>query len=110
VFNAKTNEWSTAVLSLGRYNLAATSVQTLAMFAGGATGDLGSTGVKNVDIYDSAKDIWSTAQLSAPVWGLAATSLPTLALFAGGADTGARSVCNQQKLKLFKAESPVLGL
>lgn len=107
MFNAKTNEWSTAVLSLGRYNLAATSLQTLAMFAGGATGNLGSTGVKNVDIYDSAKDIWSTAQLSAPVWGLAATSLPTLALFAGGADTGARSVFNRQLFNALKALSSV---
>jgi hypothetical protein len=58
------------------------------MFAGGATGDLGTTGVRIVDIYDSVKDEWTTAQLSASVWGLAATSLPTLALFAGGADTG----------------------
>jgi hypothetical protein len=88
IFNSKTNQWSTAVLKVGRYNLAATSVQGLAMFAGGATGDLATTGVRTVDIYDSVKDAWTTAQLSASVWGLAATSLPTLALFAGGADTG----------------------
>ena len=35
IFDSTTGEWTTAVLSLARSDLAATSVGTLALFAGG---------------------------------------------------------------------------
>ena len=38
VYNGATGAWSTAQLSLGRYNLAAASVGNVALFAGGVNG------------------------------------------------------------------------
>ncbi len=38
MYNSNTGAWSTAVLSLARWALAATSVGNVALFAGGSTG------------------------------------------------------------------------
>jgi hypothetical protein len=102
--------WSTARLSQARYYLSATSVGTVAVFAGGENGKLldvcmyivlpcGSdcflmraTAVNApfyynvVDLYDSGTGQWSTAQLSVARSRLAATSVGTVAIFAGGTD------------------------
>jgi len=71
--------WSTAALSVARYDLVATSLpnQGLAIF----------TGFCAVDIFDASSGKWTTAALSVRRDGLAATSLPNqgLAIFAGGA-------------------------
>ncbi len=40
LYDSGTGRWSTAQLSQARYNLAATSVGTVAMFAGGDAGKL----------------------------------------------------------------------
>ena len=40
LYDSGTGRWSTAQLSQARYNLAATSVGTVAMFAGGYSGKL----------------------------------------------------------------------
>jgi hypothetical protein len=79
--------WSTAQLSEGRAYLAATSVGSLAMFAGGMSSKT-SFASSTVDIYDVATGLWSTAQLSVARFGLSATSTQTLALFAGGSLLG----------------------
>jgi hypothetical protein len=39
LYNGASGTWSTAQLSVARYNLAATSVGNVAIFAGGDTGD-----------------------------------------------------------------------
>ena len=82
IFNASSGRWSTAVLSVARWGLTATSLPNLglAIFAGGYWfGNL-------VDIFNASSGLWSTASLSLARWGLAATSLPNqgLAIFAGG--------------------------
>src|SRR5262249_17782154 len=83
-------QWSTATLSQGRYDLVATTVGTKALFAGGFM----STGADNdVDIDDTstpAGQQWSTATLSLPAGhaffphgsDLVAMTVGTMALFA----------------------------
>jgi hypothetical protein len=79
--------WSVATLSVPRSRLAAASVGTKAMFAGG----LGAGPSNVVDIYDSllgAPDdpaAWSTETLSLGRVGLVGTSVGSQILFAGGA-------------------------
>jgi hypothetical protein len=74
---------STAELSQNRYDLAATSVGTKAMFAGGS--QQGPGPYTNVDVFDVATRQWSVAHLSVPRLSLAATTVGDIAIFAGGA-------------------------
>jgi hypothetical protein len=85
--------WSTATLSQARFNLAATTVGSKAIFAGGATGGISSPNAiasDVVDIYDASKGApsnpaaWSTATLSEARGALAAATAGNRALFAGG--------------------------
>jgi hypothetical protein len=87
-------------LSAPRAQLAATSVGSVALFAGGrclgGPGCVGSTAEISgfspvVDLYDAASGQWSTASLSQARHGLAATSVGSLALFAGGWGQGGAS-------------------
>ncbi len=67
-----------------RAYLAATTVGSKAMFAGGMA-DLSGGGPSDVvDIYDASTDKWTTAKLSQARYALAATSLGTKAMFASG--------------------------
>jgi len=93
IYNLKTNQWSTAHLSFGRYEVVATSLKTkgLAFFAGGAYidgGDLTKNPIlcNNVDIYNANTNSWTTSALSVNRSGIAATSLDkqNLVFFAGG--------------------------
>jgi hypothetical protein len=78
---AHAQRWSTAQLSQARWDPSATSVGTVAIFAGGWA----SRGFSNVvDLYDSGTGRWSTAQLSQARQSLSATSVGTVAMFAGG--------------------------
>ncbi len=72
---------TTATLSQGRSGLAATSVDSKALFGGGHSG-VGRSDV--VDIFDAETQTWSTASLSSPRSSLAATTVGTKAIFAGG--------------------------
>ncbi len=88
IFNVATNGWSTAVLSVARTWLAATSLPNygVAIFAGGNT-YLATDGFSRVvDIFNVTTNSWSTAVLSVARDSVAATSLPNagLAFFAGG--------------------------
>jgi hypothetical protein len=78
-----TLERSTATLSQNRYDLAATSVGSKAMFAGGS--QQGPGPYTNVDVYDVATLQWSVEHLSVPRLSLAATTVGDVAIFAGGA-------------------------
>lgn len=74
-----------AQLSIGRWRLAATSVGSLAIFAGGYHGGAPPFGMLDVvDVWNVASDTWTTRALSAPRSALAATSVGPIALFAGG--------------------------
>jgi hypothetical protein len=80
VYNARTNQWSVAHLSISRGSLSATTVGDLALFAGGATTD--AVGV--VDVYDAATAQWFTTSLSDPRFRMAATTAGGKAIFASG--------------------------
>ena len=86
IYNSKTNSWYTATFSEGRYNLVATTVNNLALFAGGISDifDKPSSFSNQVDIYDSISDVWYTATLSEARSDLVATTVNNIALFAGG--------------------------
>lgn len=87
IFNASTASWSTAVLSVGRFWLAAASLPNLglAFFAGGKTACQASP-VDVVDVFNASNRSWSTAVLGVGRWSLAAASLSHhgLVFFAGG--------------------------
>ncbi len=69
---------------VARQAIAATTVGTKAIFAGGL-GGITNSGISNVvDIYDASTGKWSTATLSQARYGLAATTVGTKAIFAGG--------------------------
>ena len=88
-------QWLEATLSQARTALAATTVGSKALFAGGCgagavatagsrTCGAGGSVVDTVDIYDSSTDTWSAARLSVPRRDMAAASTGTKAFFAGG--------------------------
>ncbi len=81
IYDASTGAWSTATLSQARDSIAATTVGTNVIFAGGSTGNSESN---VVDIYDASTGAWSTATLSQARDGIAATTVGTKAVFAAG--------------------------
>jgi hypothetical protein len=87
IYNSVTGAWSTAVLSVARVYIEATSAGKMALFAGGYAGPAVLSNV--VDAYNSITGLWSTAVLSVARYGLAAASVGNVALFAGGAAAGA---------------------
>ena len=83
IYDAETDTWSTAKLSQARTWLAATTVGSKIIFAGGQSENNGPP-TDVVDIYDAETDTWSTAKLSQARYILSATTLGNKALFAGG--------------------------
>ena len=87
LYDASTNQWSTASLSQARAEIATATVGTKVLFAGGVpnfTGDGPSTKSNAVDIYDGATGQWSTAKLSVPRSEVAGAGVGNYAIFAGG--------------------------
>lgn len=86
IFNANTNTWSQANLSVPRYQMTSVSLQSkgLSFFAGGVN----SKEIDVVDIYNAYNNSWTTAKLSIARDSLASTSLESqgLVFFAGGDD------------------------
>ena len=84
IYNSATGAWATALLSVARSVLAATSVGSLAIFAGGSGARVDGSEAKNVvDIYTLSGG-WSTARLSEARSWFTATTVGNLAIFAGG--------------------------
>ena len=79
-------QWTSAELTVPRKNLAATSVGTKALFAGG--NDQNNNNFSTVDIYDYITGEWTTHTLSKGRQALRATSFGTKAFFAGGVGSG----------------------
>src|SRR5579871_4347678 len=79
-------QWTTSQLSVGRFNLAATSAGNKVLFAGGVASinNPEDTWYSRVDIYNTTTNSWSTAELSAARGQLAAASTGTKAFFGGG--------------------------
>jgi len=90
---------SGAQLSQARWELAATSVGNVALFAGGGIG-LGGN-ISRVDIFNVTTGAWTTASLSEPRGAPAATSIHDLALFGGG---GNYSISNS-RVDIFNSSS-----
>ena len=76
IYDTATGAWTTATLSEGRDNLAATRIGSKVFLAYGP----GAV----VEIYDDSTGAWSTAPLSLERVGLVATSVGSKAFFAGG--------------------------
>jgi hypothetical protein len=92
IYDADTDQWSSAQLSAPRVALAATTVGHLALFAGGGS-DL-ATATDAVDIYNGQTNQWSLDHLSQGRNSLAATTIGNLALFGGGALQGGLDTSN----------------
>lgn len=85
VYDATTDTWSTDVLSLARFGLAAVTSGDRAYFAGGIiTSTPPFLYTARVDVYDASTGSWSTASLSHPRAHLTAVAVGTKVLFAGG--------------------------
>jgi len=83
IYNVMSGTWTTATLSQGRQNLAATTVASrFVLFAGGYDGSVFSN---VVDIYDSLIGVWNTTTLSQARQYIAAASIYNLAFLGGGA-------------------------
>ena len=90
IYNTITNAWSTAELSVARWDIGVTTIGNKIFFAGGKIEtphhydwvfpDVTSM----VDVYDAANNTWSVMQLSEARGGVAAVSLGNKAFFAGG--------------------------
>ena len=83
IYDIATNSWSTASLSVGRFNMATIAVGTKLFFGGGEQGN-GQPVVSNIDIYDAATNSWSVAHLSIPGTDIAAAVIGNKVFFAGG--------------------------
>ena len=97
IYNSTTGLWTTARLSVGRGRLAAASVGSMIIFAGGYTinDSLNPYQASNVvDLYTCATRAWTTAQLSLARYDLAAASVGNVAIFAGGVLTGGAFKCS----------------
>lgn len=84
VYNASTNTWTTAQLSLARTNLFAASAGNKILFAGGDTALSPFYQTKRVEIYDVTTSTWSMAQLSLARAQMTAISAGNKCFFAGG--------------------------
>jgi hypothetical protein len=91
IYNIVTGVWTTTTLSQARHGMAAVTVGSMALFAGGAFDSCGSYNCdkdnvqsNRVDLYNSSTNAWSTAILSQARSYLAGTAHGTKAFFAGG--------------------------
>ena len=76
IYDVVSNSWSTAKLSVNRFDLAATSVGNKIFIAGG--------GSNTVDIFDGSTNTWSVNSLSLSRSNLRAATLNSKVFFAGG--------------------------
>ena len=90
IFDVSSGLWTTAALSVARGALAAASVGSFAIFAGGY--DSQKNILNSVDLWNATSGVWSTSSLSVARYFPAATSVGDLALFAGG-QTSSASNC-----------------
>ena len=80
-YDTVTGLFKTEQISQERSSIAATSVGTKALFAGGF---IGASYSNVVDVYDANSASWSTTSLSEARFGIPAAAVGTKAVFAGG--------------------------
>lgn len=85
IYDITNQTWTTAELSLARYEISAVANANTIVFGGGEISD-GTFPVRNVDIYDASRGSWVAASLSAPGTGMATAAVGSKVLFAGGSD------------------------
>jgi hypothetical protein len=83
IYDAATNQWSTAQLSVARHSIAAATVGDKVFFAGGQTGDYINMSDK-IDVYNLTTNSWSTTTLSQPRQYITAVTANNKIYFAGG--------------------------
>jgi len=83
IYNATSGKWTMASLSQSRFNLAATTVGEVALFAGGSRYG---TYYNQVDMFNASSGTWTlpVGNLSVARGNLVATAIRDLAIFAGG--------------------------
>lgn len=91
LYDSRDGTWSTASLSIARKKLAATSLDDVALFAGGYLSAAGPRA--EWDAYDAVSGAWSRGNLSAPRMRLQAASAGGAALFIGGMGDGTTQGC-----------------
>ncbi|MBA3673505.1 MAG: hypothetical protein H0W75_00860 [Chitinophagaceae bacterium] len=86
IYNTGTQNWSTAQLTVPRYDVAITTLGNKIFFAGGVEQGPWDYDIinSNVDIYDAEVNSWSVTNLSNGRQELAAASAGNKVLFAGG--------------------------
>ena len=82
IYDAKTRHWSTAHLSVARFNIFAISVGSKVLFAGGNDNQIIPSNI--VDIYDTVTGHWSTSTLPEARTGLSGVVVGHRVIFAGG--------------------------
>lgn len=83
IYDAVTNQWTTAQLSEARHSIAAATIGDKVFFAGGQTGDYIYMSNK-VDVYDLSTNSWSTTTLSQSRQYITAVTANNKIYFAGG--------------------------
>jgi hypothetical protein len=83
IYDASTNQWSTAQLSDARHSIAAATIGDKVFFAGGQAGDYIYMSDK-VDVYNLTTNSWSTTVLSQPRQYITAVTANNKIYFAGG--------------------------
>ncbi len=86
IYNITTNNWSTAELSVPRWQMATVTAGNKIFFAGGGYYDNSDNGFSynTVDIYDNTTNQWTTTSLSSRRKDLAAATVGSKVFFAGG--------------------------
>jgi len=86
IYDASTNTWTTAGLSVARQGLTAATIENKVVFAGG--GYINASGIwtntNTVDIYDNSTNTWTTGTLSEGRMDIAATTVGSKIYFGGG--------------------------
>jgi hypothetical protein len=85
VYDSITDRVTTASLSQARSYIAATSVGTKAIFAGGISSQIAGASVfDDVDVFDATNNGWTTTHLALARGSISAASADAKAVFAGG--------------------------
>jgi hypothetical protein len=83
IYDAGTNTWSVATLSVARSSLSVTAVGNKVIFVGGFGGNAVNY-VNTIDIYDLTTDSWSTGKLTEEKGQISSVTVGNKAFFAGG--------------------------
>lgn len=90
IFDIGTKTWSTAELSVPRFDITAIATGNKVFFAGGMSGEIGDASEvyhSTVDIYDVTTNTWLVTNMSEKKYSTAAASVGNKVFFVGGIGT-----------------------